>query len=500
MPLSPWHTVVPREMTAKQMDSADWAAYIRHEEAVFAEVRARVTDQLPASARIDGNRYYAEAPIYPAAFETDWNRSYILEPDVPPRGAVVLLHGLTDSPYSLRHAATLYRDCGFVAVGIRLPGHGTVPGGLTRIRWKSWMAATRLAVREAERRIGPEAPLHLVGYSNGGTLAMKYTLDALESAAHGDQATLRRPDRVVLLSPMIGLTRFARYAGLASAPAILPPFVKTAWKSILPEYNPFKYNSFPINGARQSYRISTALQEQIRRLYDDGTLLNLPPVLTFQSVMDNTVSTPAIFYYLYEHIPQNGSELVVFDVNRAAELTPIMNPAARVTLQKILPPPPLQYRLTVVTNMVRDDLPQPEAQAVTFVPGATRAYARNLGTRYPREIFSLSHVAVPFPIDDPLYGIAPPPGSASTFGVNLGTLSARGELGTLSVNLDALYRITSNPFFDYVAERIAAGIDDPAPRPDVLPHIRREPDPALREREEERLFLDVPHGGEELLP
>jgi alpha-beta hydrolase superfamily lysophospholipase len=96
---------------------------------------------------------------------------------------VVLLHGLTDSPYSQRHLARLYRDHGFVAIAIRLPGHGTVPAGLTGIDWEDWLAATRLAMREARRRVGAERPLHLVGYSNGGALAVKYALDSLEDQA-----------------------------------------------------------------------------------------------------------------------------------------------------------------------------------------------------------------------------------------------------------------------------------------------------------------------------
>ena len=51
------------------------------------------------------NRYFDGSPIYPGRFAQDWNRSYVLEPDGEPVGAVVLLHGLTDSPYSLRHIA-----------------------------------------------------------------------------------------------------------------------------------------------------------------------------------------------------------------------------------------------------------------------------------------------------------------------------------------------------------------------------------------------------------
>jgi hypothetical protein len=38
--------------------------------------------------------------------------------------------------------------------------------------------------------------------------------------------------------------------------ALLPSFAKAAWLDIVPEFNPFKYNSFPVNGARQSWRVT----------------------------------------------------------------------------------------------------------------------------------------------------------------------------------------------------------------------------------------------------
>ena len=142
----------------------------------------------------------------------------MLEPEGAPVGAAVLLHGLTDAPYSQRHIAARYAEHGFVAIVPRLPAHGTVPAALTEVEWEDWMAATRLAVREARARIGPDLPLHLVGFSNGGALAMKYALDAIEDPA------LSPPDRLVLISPMIGITAFARFAGVAGLPAILPNF------------------------------------------------------------------------------------------------------------------------------------------------------------------------------------------------------------------------------------------------------------------------------------
>jgi len=176
-PLERWHTFVPHELHAEDLDQADWKRYLEAEEAVFEEVRTEVTQSLDSEERVPANRYFSDSPIYPGHLAQDWNRSFTLEPDGPPVGVVVLLHGLTDSPYSQRHIAQSYRAHGFVAIVPRLPGHGTVPAGLTDIVWEDWTAATRLAVREAKRQVGPGVPLHIVGFSNGGALAMKYALD-----------------------------------------------------------------------------------------------------------------------------------------------------------------------------------------------------------------------------------------------------------------------------------------------------------------------------------
>src|SRR5262249_21798090 len=141
-PLQLWHTYVPHDMTARSMATADWAQYVRAEDALFGEVRAHVTEKLDAEARHPANRYFDGSPLDPGHFAPDWHRSYVLAPAGPPGGAVVLLHGLTDSPYSLRHVARRYRQDGYVAVAIRLPGHGTVPSGLTDVAWEDWAAAT----------------------------------------------------------------------------------------------------------------------------------------------------------------------------------------------------------------------------------------------------------------------------------------------------------------------------------------------------------------------
>lgn len=451
-PLELWHTYAPAELGADDLDEADWSQYLAAEQAAFEAVHREVDEQLDPEDRVPVNRYFEGSPVHPAGFAQDWNRSYVLEPKGTPVGAAVFLHGLTDSPYSQRHIAQRYQAHGYVAIAIRLPAHGTVPGALAEVEWEDWLAATRLVVREARRRISTSLPLHLVGFSNGGALAMKYALDAIENPQ------LTRPDRIVLISPMIGITAFARFAGFAGWPAILPAFAKAAWLGILPEFNPFKYNSFPVNGARQSWRLTQALQQQIVRQASAGQLVNLPPILTFQSVIDFTVSTRAIIASLYVHLPANGSELVLFDVNRDAKLGTLLRSASDTVLARLLPAPPRRFRTTIITNAA---VGSSEVVERVIEAGEVTEQERPLGLSYPPGVFSLSHVALPFPLSDGLYGLEPDP--AEDYGVALGTVAARGERGALVVSLDSLLRMSSNPFFPYLLGRIEEGIGAGAP-------------------------------------
>ena len=442
-PLDPWHTFAPNELTPAEIDRSDWSAYLVAEDALFGAVQRRVTAKLAPEVRVPINRYFDGSPIYPGRFERNWNRSFVFEPEGAPTGAAVFLHGLTDAPYSARPILERYRANGFVGVAIRLPAHGTVPGALTDIEWESWTAATRLAVREARRRIGPSKPLHVIGYSNGGALAMQYALDAIEDPS------LSRPDRIILLSPMIGVTAFARFAGLAGLPAIFPAFAKAAWLNVVPEFNPFKYNSFPVNAARQSFLLSDALQRQIVRLAGEDRLAEVPPVLTFQSVVDFTVSTRAVVEALYQHLPANGSELVLFDLNRIPALRSVLRPTVDVELARLLPATPRRYRTTIVGNAGLETRGVAER---VVEHGADVERSRPLGLEFPPGVFSLSHIALPFPVDDGLYGLEPDPDE--DFGIRLGSIGLRGEQGALILDLGSLMRMSSNPFFPYQAGRI----------------------------------------------
>jgi hypothetical protein len=153
---------------------------------------------------------------------------------------------------------------------------------------------------------------------------------------------------------------------------------------------------------------------------------------------------------------------VLFDMNRSAKLGPLLSSAADTVLTRILPPPPRRFRTVIITNA--GDGEQVVERIVEA--GADAEQERPLGLVYPFGVFSLSHVALPFPASDGLYGSDPDP--ADDFGIRLGTIAARGERGALIVSLDSLLRMSSNPFFPYLIERVEEGIG-PAPRTAEVP-------------------------------
>jgi hypothetical protein len=179
----------------------------------------------------------------------------------------------------------------------------------------------------------------------------------------------------------------------------------------------------------------------------------VPPIITFRSLIDFMVSTRAIVSGLYAHLPANGGELVLFDLNRTARFGPLLRASADTALARIAPSGPLSYRLTIITNA--DDKSENVIERVTEA-GNNAERSRPLGLSYPSGCYSLSHVALPFPVGDALYGAKPD--QSEDFGENLVTLAPRGERNVLIASLDSLMRASSNPVFPYMTDRIGEGI------------------------------------------
>ncbi len=444
-PLQPWHTIVPDELSASAITAGNWQSYVTAEQRMYEQLRRKLASAMEPDDRTLLNRYYAASLTSPEAFGHDWNRSFVLEPKGTPKGVVVLVHGLTDSPYSMRSVAEMYRSHGFTAIVPRMPGHGTVPAGLAKEGRREWHAALEMTMAEARRRSAGRLPIHLVGYSNGAALAMHYVMARIE---RGDK---RDVDRIVLMSPMIEVNRFARFAGIAGWPAFFTRFARSAWLDVLPEFNAFKYNSFPVRAARESYLVTDELRVVMDEVAAQRRLDQVPPILAFQSAVDDTVGARAVMTRLFDRLAANGSELVLFDVNRSRVIAPVLRTRSTDWVGDVLQDPARRYTLTVVGAASSEDA---AVVARMREVGSSVVKQQPVGVRYPDDVYSLSHIGLPFAQDDALYGNVPS-GRAI---VQLGALAVRGERNVLVVSQDSLSRLSFNPFHAYMLARIAEKI------------------------------------------
>jgi len=439
-----WHTEQLESEFQADKANADttFEEYLRVESRLLDEVSRKVVEMIPKKAKYRLNRYFPDGLNNSLSFQHNWNRSYEL---IPPKieGCALLLHGLTDSPYSLRKIALILRRENFYVLGLRLPGHGTIPAGIASASRQDWMAAVKIGVRHVVNQTGGKKPFIIVGYSNGGALSLKYALDALENTR------LPMPDRLILLSPAVGVTPFGFFANWHKILSFIPFFEKFKWQDILPEYDPYKYNSFPKHAGQQTYQLTKAVQAQIEDLKEKGLLSRFPPILTFQSLVDATVSTRAIVNRLYNKLEQPHHELVLFDINRLAEMKSFFKTDHHELLGGLDQRTDLPYRLTVITN--KDEKSLTVAEKIK-APNSGSISSTPIGLRWPLGVYSFSHVAIPFPIDDPLYGQH----DSKTYsqGMNLGAFEPHGERGVLSVSMDQLMRLRYNPFFPYIEQRI----------------------------------------------
>jgi esterase/lipase len=271
--LKVWHTAdLDAEFTAAS-PVARFADYMTLEDRLFRQLTEKVYDRIQPEDRREINRFHRGSLADPGRWSTNWNRSFELSVTSPRAGAL-LVHGMSDSPYSMRSLGQRLHNEGAQVVGLRVPGHGTAPSGLVSVQWQDMAAAVRLAVRHLREQV-EDRPLVIVGYSNGGALAVHYTLEALED----DQLPL--PARIILLSPEIGITKLAALASWQERLGHLLGLEKLAWNSIVPEYDSYKYGSFALNAGKQAYLLTAEIQSRLTKLGSTGDLRRFPPTLAF---------------------------------------------------------------------------------------------------------------------------------------------------------------------------------------------------------------------------
>jgi len=449
-PLQPWHTeALTAEFTAaRAAEVRSFEGYRRLEDRLFAELDEKVVAATPTGPAYALVRYSRGSAADPEKQDTNWNRSFEL-PAEAPAGGVLLLHGMSDSPYSLQTLGRRLNQRGYWVIGLRLPGHGTAPSGLLDVRWEDMAAAVRLGAAHLAAKVGSR-PIHLIGYSTGAPLALDFALDALEGKAAPVPAGL------VLVSPAIGLHPAAALAVWKRRLSLVPGLGALAWLAVEREFDPFKYNSFTTNAGEQVHRLTQAVAGRVEARARSHPDRVLPPTLVIKSNADATVSTDAVVDRLLGLLDPRRHELVLFDINRCDAKSILLFADPRALATRVVGDGRLPFTLTLVTN----ESPESRVAVARRQAPLSSEFSGTepLGLSWPAGVISLSHVALPFPPDDPLYGRRPPESENVLF---LGEMAIQGERGLLTLPLDWLLRLRYNPFYDYLEARVLSWVDKP---------------------------------------
>lgn len=148
--------------------------------------------------------------------------------------SILLIHGLTDSPYSMRDLGKAFFDQGMNVVSVLLPGHGTTVEDLMKVDLMEWKREVDFGLQVASL-VGRK--VLVAGYSTGGALAI--------------QLAYTRPNQVAgyfLFGPAI---RFHSWMGNLSC-------VVHHWKKFREDHpeeiledDPTRYNKMPVHAICQ---------------------------------------------------------------------------------------------------------------------------------------------------------------------------------------------------------------------------------------------------------
>jgi esterase/lipase len=256
-------------------DQLSFEDYVARNREMLGRAHAGADD---LQRKVDGNAPFELKP--PPGFQAGQQKPY--------RRGVLLTHGLTGSPYSMRHLAAFFQQNSFRVMVVLLPGHGTQPGDLLDVTWQEWAKTVAYGTYKLAEEVDE---VYLAGYSIGGALSVYQSLR--DSRVRG----------LFLFSPALRITPKAAWANLHKLYSWLIPSAK--WVGIKPDQDIYKYESLPNNGVAQTYALTQALNIQLQLHGLDI------PVFTVASVDDMTVDTSVILKFM-ERALHPSSKLVLY--------------------------------------------------------------------------------------------------------------------------------------------------------------------------------------------
>ena len=220
---------------------------------------------------------------------------------------VLLIHGLTDSPFLMRDLGDFFQRLPSRCLLIRsilLPGHGSTPGDLDIVTYEHWIEAARYGIDSFER---VATGVHIVGFSTGGALGVYWVLNPLG-------ISLAVPIKsLILFSPAILPKNWVTHIeGLPELGKLLVDTIhRGKWIDIFADQDFAKYESFPLNAAYQIYRLDKVLKRQ--------TKIPIPvPVFMALSRNDQTVDAEVSIKLFFQQTNEASRMVIMTNDNGTA--------------------------------------------------------------------------------------------------------------------------------------------------------------------------------------
>ncbi|PLX81195.1 MAG: hypothetical protein C0616_05320 [Desulfuromonas sp.] len=234
------------------------------------------------------------------------NLPFLLRPDTEARGSIVLVHGLTATPWEMRLLAERLVAEGFCCYGLLLPGHGTTADDLARRDLAEWRDAVAAGVQGLRAEF---SQVFGIGMSTGGLLL-------LDSLSRQNLAGL------VLLSPFLRLRH-----RLAPLTGLLRHLIRFQERTLSDEAARHYYRHRPLHAVHQLNRLCQSLTSRLGQV--------TTPVLALRSKDDPTVSSESGLE-LFERLGSPDKELHTYDLHNIHVLSTEENPCLEDTLQRIV--------------------------------------------------------------------------------------------------------------------------------------------------------------------
>ncbi|AEF56401.1 alpha/beta hydrolase [Marinomonas posidonica] len=177
---------------------------------------------------------------------------------------VLLSHGLSDSPFSMRDPAHALQQACYQVRVILLAGHGTQSADLINVSRQAWRKSFQNAADAFQQEVDV---LYVGGFSTGGALAIEYAWQHSDSVAGA-----------VLFSPL-----FKVNSSIDWVAPLLAPFKD--WLDNYPSDDFAKYASIPVHAIAEVYKLA---KEVRKKVMDNPKDL---PVFVALSAEDQTVDS-----------------------------------------------------------------------------------------------------------------------------------------------------------------------------------------------------------------